>query len=71
MVVSDELKDSCEDIRKQSDASSIYHVNALSGDGIFEAFEDFVSRILEDQEENHRNDGDLVDDLWDESIRVK
>ncbi len=27
--------------------------------------------VLEDQERNRRNDDNLIDDMWDESIKVR
>ena len=48
-----------------------YHVNPTSGEGIQASFAHFITRVLEDQEDNRRNEGDLVDDIWDESIRAK
>ena len=70
ITVEQSLQSKCEDIRRQCEARGLYHVNAAAGEGIYSAFEDFVSLVLEDQEENHRNE-DVVDDLWDESIKIK
>lgn len=69
--VTSDLQHQCEEVKRITEAvGGVHHVNPMSGEGIFEAFESFVMTVLEDQEENHR-DEDMVDDLWDESIRVK
>jgi hypothetical protein len=55
-----------------TDATQIYHVNAISNEGIYECFEDFAWRVLEDKQYNKRKEaGDVGEDLWDESIYVK
>jgi hypothetical protein len=65
-----ELDAQCRDTMQKSDTRLLFHINPMSGDGIYESFSEFIQRIIEDNEENHRSE-DVVDDLWDESIRVK
>ena len=68
--VSSALETICQEVKERTEAIGVYHVNPVLSEGIFEAFESFIWDILEDQDVNHRNE-DVVDDLWDESIRVK
>ena len=68
--ISASLEKTCKEVNERAEAAGIYHMNPMSGDGIYEGFTSFMERILEDQEINHRNE-ELVDELWDESIKVK
>lgn len=64
------LDQACRDIRGRAQPTDIYHVNAQSGDGIYESFTHFTAKIIEDQENNRRNE-EMEADLWDQSIVLK
>ena len=42
----------------------------MTEEGIERAFEELIVKIVQDQEVNNRR-GDMIDDLWDESIKLQ
>jgi hypothetical protein len=70
ITVTPELEAQCKEVKDRTEAIAVYHVNSVSNDNIYEAFEDFSWKIFEDIK-SRNNENDLVDDLWDESIHVK
>lgn len=42
----------------------------MTEEGIENAFEDCIIKIVKDQEINNRK-GEMTDDLWDESIKIQ
>ena len=49
----------------------MFHICTKSNEGVLEAFQGFIQKVLEDQQLNRKNDDDLIDAMWDESIKVK
>eukprot|EP00347_Sterkiella_histriomuscorum_P020206 403338691 len=50
---------------------SLHHVDSESGYGLDEAFESFIKVLMEDIEKCGKSQDDLLDEMWDESLKGK
>ena len=50
---------------------SVHHVNSQSTENVIEAFAAFIEEVVRDQIENRRAEEGLMDDMWDESIKLR
>ena len=74
VIVKPDLESLCDDLQKRTGSQSLCHLNAMSNQGIFEAFEDFALKILADIEMNRpKNDPNAfdLDLLVDEDVKKK
>jgi hypothetical protein len=46
--VTPDLEAKCKEVKDRTEAIAVYHVNSVSNDNIYEAFEDFSWKIFED-----------------------
>jgi hypothetical protein len=46
-------------------------VSANSTENVLNAFEKFIEEIVKDQIENRKGEDAMMEDLWDESIKVR
>ena len=50
---------------------SVFHVNSSSTENILDSFAAFIEDVVRDQAENRRAEEGLIDEMWDESIKVR
>ena len=50
---------------------SVHHVNSKTSENVLEAFAAFIEDVVKDQIENRRAEDGAMDDMWDESIKLR
>lgn len=48
-----------------------FQVNSMTTEGVLEAFSSFIALIIDDIQKNRRTDEALMDEMWDESIKMR
>ena len=46
--ITPQLEQQCRELSERAEPAGIYHVNPLSGDGIYDSFKNYIAKILED-----------------------